>query len=134
MITPKQKRKKQDHKARKRAACYQGKVCRIAEKMMQAYLAKTGGTSNQPKQVSYRDVVLGSNLTPEQMELARSLIKAYEDIFMKSPDDIPPPLKVEPVEWQLKQGAQPVRCRRPNWDLRSGHSSSIGRRKRSSKG
>ena len=74
------------------------KLCRIAEKMMQSYLAKTGGTSEQPKQVSWEDVVMGAQLTPEQVQQARTLVKTYQDIFMSSPDDIPPALDVDPVE------------------------------------
>ena len=91
------------------------KICRLAEKMMQAYLAKTGGTSKQPKQVSWEDVIMGAQLTPDQVQQARTLVKTYQDIFMTSPDDIPPALDVEPVEWQLKEGGKPVRCRKPNW-------------------
>ena len=84
----------------KRDSHFQAKLCRITEKMIQTYLARTGGTSDQPKQVIYKDVVLGQGLTPEQVQVARTLVKMYEDIFMKkSPDDIPPPLDVEPVEW-----------------------------------
>ena len=75
----------------------------------------TSTTSKQPKQVSFEDVVMGMDLTPEQLVQARALVKAYQDIFMKSPDDIPPALKVPPVEWQLKGGAKPVRCKKPNW-------------------
>jgi len=83
---------------------------------MMAYLAKTGGTSKSPKQVSYKDVVMGSQLTPEQIQQVQSLVKEYKDVFMSSPDDIPPALKVKPVEWQLKQeNPSPVRCKRPNW-------------------
>ena len=82
----------------KKNSHFQAKFCRIAEKMMQAYLARTGGTSAQPKQVTYEDVVMGMDLTPEQILVARTLVKMYKDIFMKSPDDIPPPLNVDPVE------------------------------------
>ena len=52
--------------------------CRIAEKLMMAYLAKTGGTSKSPKQVSYKDVVMGNQLTPEQKQQAQALYDLYE--------------------------------------------------------
>ena len=108
--------KKRIRKAKtKEGRKFQAKLCRIAEKMIQSYLARTGDTSKQPVQVSYKDVVMGEHLTPEQEQVARAMVQTYEDIFMKSPDDTPPILKVDPVEWMLKEGVKPVRCRRPSW-------------------
>jgi len=106
---------KQTRKWIKEDQAFHKKICRLAEKMMQAYLAKTGGTSKQPRQVSFEDVIMGMQLTPEQKQQARALVKSYQDIFMNSPDDIPPALDVEPIEWQMKEGGKPVRCKKPNW-------------------
>ena len=92
-------------------------TCRLSERMMSEYMAKTGGTSRQPKQVSPADVVIGKTFTPEQRRRVRTMVeKTYRGVFMKSPDEIPPALKgVKPVKWKLKEGAEPVRCRKPNW-------------------
>ena len=67
-----------------------------------AYMAKTGGTSVSPKQVSYEDVVMGKQLEPGQKRQAQMLVKKFRDVFMMSPDDILPALQIEPVKWQLK--------------------------------
>ena len=92
-------------------------TCRLSEKMMAEYIAKTGGTSRQPKQVSPEDVIIGDRLTQKQKQRVQKLVqKDYVNVFMKSPDDIPPALpNVPPIQWKLKEGVSPVSCRKPNW-------------------
>ena len=92
------------------------RTCRISERMMTEYLAKTGDTCNQPKKVSPADVVLGKDLTPRQKRRCRKLLQELKRVFMQSPDDIPPALQgIAPISWKLKEGAEPVHCRKPNW-------------------
>ena len=46
----------------------------------------------------------------------KAVVRKYKDVFMESPDDVPPVLRdVEPVEWRLKENASPVRCKKPKW-------------------
>ena len=84
---------------------------------MAAYLANTGGTSRQPKQVTPNDVFIGKRLTKKQRARAKRLTREFVEVFMRSPDDIPPPWpNVDPVEWTLKEGhTAPIRCSKPNW-------------------
>ena len=101
--------------SRTAATWHYRKITRIAEVMMQQYLARTGGSARQPKQVSVDDVVMGDSLTVEDKQLVKAVVSRYTDVFMNNPDDIPPALDIDPVEWQLKPGVKPVRCKRPNW-------------------
>jgi len=67
-------------------------VCHIAEKLMERYLERTGGSDREPKQCSIQDVVIAEDFTPEQRKLIKSICNKYREVFASSPDDIPPPL------------------------------------------
>jgi hypothetical protein len=109
-------RKTCDRRHNKHIAHLQKLTCRLAERVMVEYLAATGGTSRQPKQVSPSDVKIGKHLTQQQCKQVRQLILQYKDVFMASPDDIPPPLNtIPPIKWYLVDNAKPVHCRKPNW-------------------
>jgi len=84
--------------------------------MMSAYMDTTGGTAKQPKQVTPEDVHIGEYMTHFQASKIRQLNHELREVFMRSPDDIPPALNtVPPVKWELKEGGKPVRCKKPNW-------------------
>ena len=95
----------------------EARTCRLSEKMMAEYMATTGSTSKQPKQVSPDDVIIGEALSPAQKKRVKQLVtQKFRHVFMTSPDDIPPALPgVPPIKWNLKEGATPIQCRKPNW-------------------
>lgn len=95
----------------------EARTCRLSERILVEYLAATGGTSRQPKQVSPDDVIIGGALTARQKRRVKGLVtQKYKQVFMQSPDDIPPALpSVSPIKWKLQADAKPVRCRKPNW-------------------
>ena len=109
-----QKAEKQLHKLLRRA---ERRTCRLAEKMMAEYLTANDSKEGEVRrEVSYKDVKIDSRLTPEEQQQCRAILEKYKDVFMTSPDDVPPLLHaVEPVEWQLKEGCKPVKCKKPNW-------------------
>ena len=91
-------------------------VCHIAEKLMERYLERTGGSDKEPKQCSIKDVVIADDFTPEQRKLIKSICYKYAEVFASSPDDIPPPLKdAKPHVFKMKEGCKPIYCKRPNW-------------------
>ena len=91
-------------------------TCFIAEKLMEKYLHRTGGTDKEPKQCSIEDVFIDEDFSPEQRRLVTSICKKYKDVFASSPDDIPPPLKdAKPHVFKMKEGCKPIYCKRPNW-------------------
>ena len=93
------------------------RTCRLAERMMTEYLAANDSKEGEVRrEVSWEDVKIDPRLTSEEQEQCRTILHKYKDVFMTSPDDVPPLLsEVEPVEWQLKEGAKPVFCKKPNW-------------------
>ena len=71
----------------------EARTCRLSEKMMAEYMAATGGTSKQPKQVSPDNVLIGEALSPAQKKRVKQLVtQKFRHVFMTSPDDIPPAL------------------------------------------
>ena len=90
--------------------------CHIAEKLMERYLERTGGTDKEPKQCSIDDVVIADYFSPEQVRLVKSICQKYRSVFASSPDEIPPPLKdAKPHVFKMKEGCKPIYCKRPNW-------------------
>ncbi len=90
--------------------------CHIAEKLMERYLQKTGGSDKEPKQCSIKDVVISEDFSPEQKRLVTSICHKYRTVFTSSPDIIPPPLKdAKPHVFKMKEGCKPIYCKRPNW-------------------
>ena len=91
-------------------------VCHIAEKLMERYLERTGGSDKEPKQCSIKDVVIAEDFTPEQRKLIKSICNKYQEVFASSPDDIPPPLKdAKPHVFKMIKDCKPLYCKRPNW-------------------
>ncbi len=91
--------------------------CRIAERIMQEYLTAHDSLEGCIRRtVSLKDIKMGDHLSLEEKRQIRAVVEKYKDVFMESPDDVPPILKeVEPVEWRLKKDATPVRCKKPKW-------------------
>ena len=90
--------------------------CNIAEKIMERYLEKTGGSDKEPKQCSIDDVEISEDFSPEQKRLVTSICQKYRSVFASSPDEIPPPLKdAKPHVFKMREGCKPLYCKRPNW-------------------
>ena len=95
---------------------YTSQECCIAEKLMERYLEKTGGSDKEPKQCSIDDVVTAEDFSPEQIRLVKSICQKYRNVFASNPDEIPPPLKdAKPHVFKMKEGCKPIYCKRPNW-------------------
>ncbi len=95
---------------------YKHQECNIAEKLMERYLEKTGGSDKEPKQCSIDDVEIAKDFSPEQVRLVKSICQKYRSVFASSPDEIPPPLKdAKPHVFKMKEGCKPIYCKRPNW-------------------
>ena len=94
----------------------QHEVCMIAEKIMERYLQKSGGSDKEPKQCSIDDIVIAEDFTPAEKQRVKDICQKYREVFASNPDEIPPPMKdAEPHVFKMKRDVKPIYCKRPNW-------------------
>ena len=91
-------------------------ICLIAEKIMEKYLLRTGGSDKEPKQCSIDDVEIHKSFSMKQRRQIKDICHRYRKVFASSPDEIPPPMKdATPHVFKMKKDVKPIYCKRPNW-------------------
>ena len=79
-------------------------------------MMKKRGRAKEEKKTSINDIDIDPAIDNVFMRKLKKILYSYPDVFSKSPDSLPRPMKGIPEhEFKLKKGAKPLYCRRPYW-------------------